>query len=32
MPLGCIAQAAAKYDRNKRIADREYADCIKNKA
>ena len=32
MPSGCLTQAAAKYDRNKRIADREYADCIKNKA
>lgn len=31
MPSGCLTQAAAKYDRNKRIADREYADCIKIK-
>lgn len=29
MPFGCLTQAAAKYDRNKRIADRGYENCIK---
>ena len=29
MPSGCLTQAAAKYDRNKRIADRGYENCIK---
>ncbi|MCS3210615.1 hypothetical protein NXX89_03350 [Bacteroides thetaiotaomicron] len=31
VPSGCLTQAAARYDRNKRIADRRYENCIKNK-
>jgi len=31
MPSGCLIQAAAKYDRAKDIANKEYKECIANK-
>ena len=31
MPSGCLIQAAAKYDRAKDIANKEYKECIDNK-